>query len=193
MNVVQLGKGMMEKMSKYSINKEDAVLVIIDIQERLMNAMDKRYQVCKNTVLLIETAKQLGIPIIVSEQYPRGLGSTVSEIKDHLQEYQCLEKMSFSVSEQLIDIMPPERKTLIVAGTETHVCVFQTVRDMVEADYSVHLAKDAVCSRFTINYESGLELMRDLGAVISNTETIMFDLLKVSGTPDFKAISPLLK
>jgi len=180
-------------MSKYQIEKEDAVLVIIDIQERLMNAMAERDQVYKNTALLIETAKQLGIPIVLSEQYPRGLGATAAEIKDHLEDYKYIEKVSFSVSEQLLDILPPERKTLIVTGTETHVCVFQTVRDMVEAGYTVHLAKDAVCSRYEINYSSGLELMRDLGAVITNTETIVFDMLKISGTPDFKAISPLIK
>ena len=180
-------------MSKYHIEKEDAVLVVIDIQERLMSAMPERDQVYKNTALLIETAKQLGIPIVLSEQYPRGLGSTAAESKDHLEEYKYIEKVSFSVSEQLLKILPPERKTLIVTGTETHVCVFQTVRDMVEAGYTVHLAKDAVCSRFEINYSSGLELMRDLGAVVTNAETIVFDLLKISGTADFKAISPLLK
>jgi nicotinamidase-related amidase len=182
-------------MSKYHVNQEDAVLVIIDIQERLMNAMAERDQVYKNTALLVETAKQFNIPIIISEQYPRGLGSTVSEIKDHLEDYpyQYIEKTSFSVSDQLLGIMPTGRKTLIVTGTETHVCVYQTVRNMVEAGYNVHMAKDAVCSRYEINYSNGLALMHDAGAVISNTETIVFDLLKISGTPEFKAISPLLK
>jgi len=182
-------------MNKYHVNKEDAVLVIIDIQERLMNAMAERDQVYKNTALLVETARQFNIPVIVSEQYPRGLGSTVAEIKDHLEDYQyqLIEKTSFSVSDQLQEIMPPGRKTLIVTGTETHVCVYQTVRNMVEAGYNVHVAKDAVCSRFEINYSNGLELMREAGAVISNTESIVFDLLKISGTPEFKAISPLLK
>jgi nicotinamidase-related amidase len=180
-------------MNKYHIDKEDAVLVIIDIQERLMSAMPERERVYKNTALLIETAKKLGIPMVVSEQYPRGLGPTAAEIKDHLADYQYIEKVSFSVSEQLLEILPKDRKTLIVTGSETHVCVFQTVRDMVEAGYTVHLPQDAVCSRFAINYCSGLDLMRDLGAVITNSETIVFDFLKVAGTPEFKAISPLLK
>ena len=98
-------------MSKYHVNKEDAVLVIIDIQERLMNAMAERDQVYKNTALLVETARQFNIPVIVSEQYPRGLGSTVAEIKDHLEDYQyqLIEKTSFSVSDQLLEIMPPGR------------------------------------------------------------------------------------
>jgi nicotinamidase-related amidase len=182
-------------MSKLHVNKEDAVLVIIDIQERLMNDMAERDQVYKNTALLVETARQFNIPVILSEQYPRGLGPTVAEIKDHLEDYPCqyIEKTSFSVSDQLLEILPQGRKTLIITGTETHVCVYQTVRNMVEAGYNVHVAKDAVCSRFEINYSNGLDLMHDAGAVISNTETIVFDLLKISGTPEFKAISPLLK
>ena len=179
--------------NKYRINKEDAVLVIIDIQERLMNAMPDRDQTYKNTAILIDTAKQMGIPVIVTEQYPRGLGATVAEIKEHLDDYQYIEKVSFSVGEALLSILPAERKTLIITGSETHVCVFQTVRDMVEAGYNVHLVKDAVCSRFKINHTSGIELMRDLGAVVTNTETIVFDLLKLAGTPDFKVISPLIK
>jgi nicotinamidase-related amidase len=80
-----------------------------------------------------------------------------------------------------------------VVGTETHVCVFQTVRDLVEAGNNVHVVRDAVCSRFDENYRSGLELMRDVGAVVTNTETVVFDVLKCAGTPEFKAISPLVK
>lgn len=181
-------------MSKYRLNKEDVVLVVIDLQDRLMNAMKDREKVYKNTGLLLETAKQLQIPVIVSEQYPRGLGSTVPEIKEHLQDYEYIEKVTFSVCEGLQEkLSGSKRKTLIITGSETHVCVFQTVRDMLDAGYNVHLVKDAVCSRFDENYQNGIELMRDLGAVISNTETVVFDLLKQAGTPDFKAISPLIK
>ena len=181
-------------MSKYHLNKENTVLVIIDVQERLMNAMPDRDKVYKNSLILIDAAKQMSIPIIVTEQYPRGLGATVAPIKEHLEDYQYIEKVSFSVSEALLKkLSDDERKTLIVLGSETHVCVYQTTRDMIEAGYNVHVVKDAVCSRFEENYLNGLELMRDLGAVISNTETIVFDLLKLAGTPDFKAISPLIK
>lgn len=180
-------------MSKYCINKENAVLVIIDVQERLMNAMPDRDKVYKNIQILIDAAKQLGIPVIVTEQYPRGLGATVAPIKEHLEDYQYVEKVSFSAGEALLSMLSDEHKTFIITGTETHVCVFQTVRDLVEAGYNVHLVKDAICSRFEINNQSGLDLMRDLGAVITNTETVVFDLLKLAGTSDFKAISPLIK
>ncbi len=181
-------------MSKYSLNKEDVILIVIDIQERLMNAMPDREKVYKNTCLLLATAKQLDFPVVVSEQYPKGLGPTVSEIKEALPDYAYIEKTSFSVSADLQKILADSgRKTLLVTGSETHVCVFQTVRDMLEAGYQVHVVKDAVCSRFDENYQNGIELMRDMGAVITNTETVIFDLLKQAGTPDFKAISPLIK
>ncbi len=85
------------------------------------------------------------------------------------------------------------RKTILITGSETHVCVFQTTRDLQEAGYQVHLVKDAVCSRFDENYENGLQLMHDMGAVITNTETAVFDLLQKAGTPEFKVISPLVK
>ncbi len=181
-------------MKKFRLNKEDVVLVVIDLQERLMNAMPDREKVYKNTALLLDTAKQLQIPVIVTEQYPRGLGPTVQQIKEHLADYEYLDKGSFTAYDGLQEkLANSERKTLIITGSETHVCVFQTARDMIEAGYNVHLAKDAVCSRFNENYQNGIELMRDMGAVITNTETIVFDLLKVAGTPDFKAISPLIK
>src|SRR5665647_1209606 len=149
-------------MSKYCINKENAVLVTIDVQERLMNAMPDRDKVYKNIQILIDAAKQLGIPVIVTEQYPRGLGATVAPIKEHLEDYQYVEKVSFSAGEALLSMLSDEHKTFIITGTETHVCVFQTVRDLVEAGYNVHLVKDAICSRFEINNQSGLDLMRDL-------------------------------
>jgi len=85
------------------------------------------------------------------------------------------------------------RKTVIMTGSETHICVFQTVRDLAQAGYNVHVVRDAVCSRFDENYENGLELMKDAGAVITTAETVVFDLLRAAGTPEFKVISPLVK
>lgn len=181
-------------MSKYRLKKEEVTLVIIDLQEKLMPAMSNREIIYKNTRVLLETAKQLQIPVIVTEQYPKGLGATVPEIKEYLSDYEYQDKISFSACESLNNLLAKsDRKTLIIVGSETHVCVFQTVRDMIESGYNVHLVKDAVCSRFEINHNSGLELMRDLGAVITNTETVAFDLFKAAGTPEFKAVSALIK
>lgn len=182
-------------MSKYELKKEDVVLLIIDIQEKLMKAMNEREKVYKNTNLLIAAAKQMNIPIIVTEQYPKGLGSTVDELKNNLEQYDYVEKNSFTAcTATLKEILAKyPQKTIVVTGSETHICVFQTTRDLLSDSYQVHVVKDAVCSRFKENYLNGLELMKEMGAVISNAETVVFDLLKVSGTPEFKAISPLLK
>lgn len=182
-------------MSKFKLEAADSVLLVIDLQERLMNAMKDSERVLNNTNLLLATAKQFGIPVIVTEQYPRGLGSTVPEIKENLPEHSYIEKVSFSscIDSFMNTIAALKRKTFIVAGTETHVCVFQTVRDLVAAGYDVQVVSDAVCSRFDFNYLNGLDLMKDAGAVVTNTETVVFDLLGCAGTPEFKAISPLVK
>lgn len=181
-------------MTNYRLEKEEVVLVIIDLQEKLMKAMQDREKVYKNTQILLKTAQQLQIPVIVTEQYPKGLGPTANEIKENLDQYEYLEKLSFSAADGLKELlMNSGRKTLIIVGSETHVCVFQTVRDMIAEVYNIHLVKDAVCSRFDVNHSNGLELMRDLGAVITNTETVVFDLFKVAGSPEFKVISALIK
>lgn len=182
-------------MNKLHLHSEDTVLVIIDLQEKLMQAMKDRERVYKNTVLLLETAKQFAIPVIVTEQYPRGLGKTVPEITEHLPEHSLVEKTHFSACiPDFIDLLGSiNRRQVIIAGSETHICVFQTTRDLMEAGYQVYIPRDAVCSRTDENYENGLDLMKSAGAVITNAETIIFDLLKQAGTAPFKAISPLLK
>jgi len=180
--------------SKYKLHKDDTVLVIVDFQEKLMKAMDKKEKVYKNTNLLLALAGQMGIPVVVTEQYPRGLGATVDEIKTNLPEYKYIDKTEFSAYSGLVDMLKEwGRQTVLITGSETHVCVFQTTRDLVDAGYNVHVVKDAVCSRYKENYLNGLDLMKELGAVVTNTETVLFDLLKVAGSAEFKVISPLLK
>lgn len=182
-------------MKKLHLEPNDTVLVIIDLQEKLMNAMKDRERVYKNTALLLETAKQFEIPVIVTEQYPRGLGKTVDEVSQHLPEHSYLEKTHFSACTPDFHNMLKNinRSSVIITGSETHICVFQTTRDLLEAGYQVYIPRDAVCSRTDENYENGLDLMKTAGAVITNTETVIFDLLKQAGTAPFKAISPLLK
>ena len=182
-------------MNQYSLEGDDCALVIIDLQEKLMKAMKDREKIYKNTRLLLATANEMNIPVVVTEQYPRGLGATVPEIKEKLKEFEYIEKTSFSAcGAKLMDYLKLSgRKTVIMTGSETHICVFQTVRDLAQAGYNVHVVRDAVCSRFDENYENGLELMKDAGAVITTAETVVFDLLRAAGTPEFKVISPLVK
>jgi len=182
-------------MSKFELKPEESVLVLIDFQERLIPAVDQRDKVIKNANLLIQLADKLNVPVIITEQYPQGLGRTVPEINENLAGCKLVEKVKFSAMvPELQEVLGAlGRKKIAIAGTETHICVFQTVRDLVEAGFTVHVVQDAVGSRFEENYQSGLELMRDLGAVITNTETVIFDMLKVAGTPVFREMSKLLK
>jgi nicotinamidase-related amidase len=186
----------MMEMGKYRLDRLDSLLLIIDLQDKLLKAMKYRDSVVKNTSLLLKLARETGLPVLVTEQNPRGLGPTVTEIKENFPEgTEVVEKMSFTACtlETRKALFAYDRPKIIVTGTETHVCVYQTVRDLLENGYTVHVVEDAICSRFKQNYRSGLELMKQMGAVITNAETIFFDILKISGTPEFKALSPLLK
>lgn len=182
-------------MDKYYINKEDAVLVIIDIQERLVPVMNKKEGIIKNTNILVSMANTMDIPIVVTQQYTKGLGETVAEINGNLRDVKRIEKIDFTacINETMDYLKEIDRKSIIVAGIEAHVCVLQTVRDLLAQGYNVFLVSDGVGSRTEENYKNALEMMRDMGAVISNTESILFDLLKKAGTPEFKELSRLIK
>ena len=182
-------------MNNYVLIGEEAVLLVIDIQERLIPAMKYGEQVIQNTNTIIAFAKELGIPIIVTEQYPKGLGKTVSDVSNNLEESLTYEKNTFSgcTNEVTTALKGLGRKKIIITGMETHVCVFQTVRDLLADGYQVFVVRDAVCSRTKGNYLNGLSLMSSMGAVVTNTETVFFDLMKQAGTPLFKELSKLIK
>lgn len=182
-------------MHKFTLNREETVLLEIDIQERLVPVMKYRNQVVKNTQILLTAAKEMNFPVLATEQYPKGLGRTVPELLDLIGEENIFAKNSFTAFTQEVKeaLEKLGRKKVLVTGMETHVCVFQTVRDLLAHGYEVFLVKDAVASRTKANYLNGLELMKSLGAVITNTETAVFDLLKISGTPEFKVMSKLIK
>jgi nicotinamidase-related amidase len=176
------------------------VLVIIDIQERLVGSIDPElYRTALgNTRILIEGADALGVPILVTEQYPKGLGPTVAEVEQALagKDVTRSEKTTFSCARDegfLESIRTKGRRQAILAGMETHVCVYQTAVDLIGGGYSVFVVDDAVSSRSRHNYTSGLNAMGRAGATVINTETALFSMLKKAGTPEFKRISSLLK
>jgi len=183
-------------MSKFTLHKDKSILMVIDIQDRLAQVMNNREAVITNTVNLIELAKIYKIPIVLTEQYPKGLGNTVKEIRDVLHEYKPYEKLAFdccledSILSRIKDL---SRSQIIVTGMETHICVLQTVTSLIANGYNVHLVSDAVCSRVEHNWKIGLEMTRDIGAVITSTEIALFQLLKVAGTEEFKFISKKIK
>lgn len=185
--------------SRFALERDKAALLVIDVQERLGKAMDpERYaRVLKNTRTLVQGARVLGLPILVTEQYPKGLGPTEPSLAELLTADSApVEKLAFScgaVKEIARRLYASGRKQIVIAGMETHVCVFQTVRDLVAGGYQPFVARDAVLSRTAENHETGLALMRESGATISSTETALFDLLGEAGTPEFKQISPLLR
>lgn len=187
------------KAQALKLDRNDAVLLVIDIQERLGAAMpaERLEAVVKNTGILLEAAKTLGFPVVATEQYPRGLGPTVAPVREQLGEDAApIEKLCFScaasddVSRRLESL---GRKQVIVVGMETHVCVFQTVRDLVLRGLRPFVVNDATCSRTAENHATGLSLMKEAGAVITSTESAVFDLLRVAGTPEFKHLSKLIK
>ena len=138
----------------------------------------------------------MDIPLLITEQYPKGLGPTIPEIKDVIPSYAPIEKISFSCCGEpffLEAVQVTGRQQVVLAGMETHVCVLQTCLDLLKEGFDVHVVSDAVCSRTEQNYRAGLEFMRDAGAVISCTETVLFQLLAKAGTESFKIISKRIK
>lgn len=182
-------------LNQFTLRRNEAVLLIIDIQERLAAAMTEKNKIIKNTEILIETASLMNIPVIVTEQYPKGLGNTVKELKERKELYAKVEKTQFSAYTDALKtpLMNLGRKKIIVTGMETHVCVFQTVRDLLKEGYEVYLVNDGVTSRTKENHTNGIDLMKQMGAAIVSTEVVLFDLLKDSKTAEFKAVSSMIK
>ncbi len=183
--------------SELSLERERALLLVIDVQEKLAAAMppEARAQMEKNAAVLIRAARRLLLPVIATEQYPKGLGRTVPALRELLPA-DPLEKLEFScgankeVAEQ---ILATGRRQAVVVGMEAHVCVFQTVRDLVRGGFAVFVAQDAVLSRTEANRAVGLQLCEKAGATLTSTETVLFDLLGAAGTPEFKELAPLIK
>ncbi len=181
---------------KFFLEKEDSILLIVDIQERLAAIMTQRDRVVKNNLHLIELAKMIDVPVVVSEQYPKGLGRTVPELQAALPYYRPVEKLTFDCCTQptfLEELKDHNRNAVVLTGMETHICVLQTCLGLLKGGMNVHVVQDAICSRTEENWRAGIELMRDAGAVITCTETVLFQILKVAGTEEFKKISQRIK
>lgn len=182
-------------MDKFILNREETTIMIIDIQERLVPAMNRKDEVVSNAKIIIQCAKEMDIPVVYTEQYPRGLGHTIEELSQLIEEGQRFEKVSFSAFTDEVQeaLKKANRKKIIIIGMETHVCVYQTVRDLLLNGYEVFVVNDGVASRTEENYLNGLDIMQKMGAVITNTEMLVFDLLKRAGTDEFKTMSKLIK
>jgi nicotinamidase-related amidase len=175
------------------LDRERAALVVIDVQEAFRKAVPEFGAVATATATLVEGAKELGIPVIVTEQYPKGLGETVPEVAEHLPDgTDPIDKVCFSAAEaDGFDL--GGRDQALVCGIETHVCVNQSALDLLDRGIETHVAQDAVASRTDENKRLGLHRMERAGAVVTSVETALFELLRGSDAPEFKKVQALVK
>jgi nicotinamidase-related amidase len=178
------------------LQRDASCLVLIDIQERLLPAMADPAGVVKNTQILLRSAATLGVPVLASEQYAKGLGPTVAELANLLPADAVVEKLSFScLGEEAFAarLRALDRRQVVVVGIEAHVCVLQTADPLVAAGYDVFVVADATSSRVALNHELAMARLARCGCSIVTTEMVVFEWLQVAGTPEFKALSALVR
>ena len=178
------------------LRREHTALLLVDVQERLHAVMANREPLVENLRRLVRGFQILGMPILVTEQYPQGLGPTIAELRDLLGEGRPIEKLAFSccqVAELCDQLETLKIMQVVLAGIETHVCILQTALDLLQLGFQVHVPADAVSSRRQLDWQIALERMRQAGVVVTGTESVLFELLVRAGTPEFKEISALVK
>jgi len=187
-----------KEANMFQLGVSNTVFLLVDVQKNLVPAMDKKVysEKLKNMKILLEGAKILNVPVVYTEQYPKGLGETVDELKDLLKGATYYEKVTFSCCgnrDFLEEFNKEQLENIVVFGMETHICVLQTVLDLLDMGLEVYVVKDAVQSRKKENWETGLHFMSEAGAMLTSTEIVLFQLLKKAKTDEFKAISKLIK
>ncbi len=178
------------------IIKEHALGLFIDMQERLFPHMHKHEEITKNNQILIQGLKTLEIPLLLTQQYTKGLGDTIEQIKSAIGEFEHIEKIAFSCCDEpqfnsQLELM--NRKFIIIAGIEAHVCVLQTVLDLIEKKYVPVVIANCISSRNEFDKHIAIGRMQSEGAIITTYESILFEMTRFSGTDVFKAISKLVK
>jgi len=178
------------------LKRENAALVVIDVQGKLATLMHRKESLFANLIRMIRGAKVLGLPIIWTEQLPDKLGETLPEIQKELGGLKPLIKKTFSCcgDDAFLKVLSGlGRKQLLLTGIETHVCVYQTALDLLASGYEVHLVGDAISSRIESNYQLGIERMKGAGAIMTSVEMSLFELLRVAGGDQFKQIIEIVK
>ena len=171
------------------LSVEHTAILVVDVQEKLFPYINEKFKVLDNITKLLKFAKITGIPVILTEQNPKGLGRTIREIKDLIPDVEPIEKYTFSCAGEDSFIPALKNKNLqnlIVVGIETHICITQTVIDLLKSEFCVHVVSDAVGSRGKLNHDTGISRMGRAGAVISTVEMVMYEYLKTSEHPNFK-------
>lgn len=177
------------------LDRRRSRVLLVDLQERLLNAIPSAGEVVARARLLSEGAALLGVPLSVTEQYPQGLGATVAELTTGAVE--CVSKLAFSAADALklngATYQDDDRDQIVIAGVEAHVCVLQTACDLLARGYRVYVAVDAVASRRSLDAEIALQRLRDSGATLTTVESVLFELCESAESPQFKALSNLVK
>lgn len=177
-------------------SQKNTLLIIVDMQERLLGKIENAAQLTGNALILIESCKILNLPVIFTEQYPEGIGPTSPGLLPSLGNCPKISKRTFSCCRERLFMDAIEkiaRKQILIAGIETHICVMQTALDLMQKGYKVQIAADAVGSRAPANRETGLNRIRAAGAEITSVESAVFELLETSECPEFKRILPFIK
>jgi len=177
------------------ISTTNSVLIVVDVQDKLLALISRTPILLLNLSFLLDSAKLLGVPVLATEQYPKGLGPTSASISERLPK-PIAEKTAFScfgAAEFCSQIAGIDRSKAIVVGIETHVCVMQTALDLLERDFRVTIPVDAVAARGTIDHDSALRRMERAGALLTTCETIVFEWLGSASSPAFKAASGLVQ
>lgn len=175
---------------------EDTMALVVDYQERLMPVMDEREALEKRSVILLEGLKALGVPMLMSQQYTKGIGMTIEPITEAVGSEAYFDKLSFSCYEDEAirqAIEETGKRVVLVCGIEAHICVLQTCIDLKEAGYTPVLVTDCISSRKRSDVEIALERAKEEGILLTTSESILFELTRKAGTPVFKIISKLIK
>ncbi len=194
---------MMNHPTESLISRDDVAFVIVDIQERLAAVMDERDRVVSSAVKLIKLAALIEAPLLVTRQYPEGLGPNVPEVDGALlhaaedgARVHSVDKLSFCCSAETSFVEAYEatgRKQVVVLGMETHICVVQTALSLHDAGYHVHVPADACCSRSAENHQIALDRMRAAGVVVTTSESVMYEAVGRAGTPEFRGLLGIVK
>jgi nicotinamidase-related amidase len=176
------------------VRRDECVLLVIDVQDRLVDTIHEHQTVVENIKALIKTAQILHLQVLATEQ--EKLGAVVAELQGLLSDNPKFQKVNFSCcadSAFMRELSQTRKRTVIVCGIETHICVLQSVLDLLTHRYSVLLARDATSSHTLIDRETAIERMRDAGTMIATTEAVIYELIEKAGTEEFRKILDLVK
>lgn len=181
----------MDKRHPQILQRNSCALLIVDVQKKINAVMMQPQALVDSIIKLIKSCRILSIPILITEQYPKGLGATDEKIAEALGQITPMQKMTFSCcgdTDLVAQLAQSKISQVIVTGIESHVCVQQTVLDLLAHNVQVHLPKDAVSSRKALDYETAMQRMAACGVVMTTVETVLFELLQRAGSAEFKEV-----